>query len=170
MFSIRITSDVGSILRQFQKEDAQYTEERSRIAKEQLESDILSLAGSKRQLLSEEAKAKQEQFKQIQTQEQEQQAILQANKSALAAAGLGEFRKRRKTSDGNALPLGKSDLSLPTTTQQSILPPSSVVTRQSRYENRRITLLDFIYLLEKDSRLSRTPLMYLTYYRLAKRY
>lgn len=48
----------------------------------------------------------------------------------------------------------------------SLLPKSTIITRASEASNRTISLQDLIYFLENDVRLSRSPLMYLLYYKL----
>ncbi len=76
--------------------------------------------------------------------------------AALAATGLGSIRKRAKTS-------GSSSAIRPVTTSTAA---SAASTRQFQKQNRKISTLDVLYLLENDARLSRSLLMYFFYYRL----
>jgi hypothetical protein len=76
--------------------------------------------------------------------------------TALAASGLGSIRKRARTS-------GSSSAIRPVSSTAS---STAAATRQFQKQNRKISLLDILYLLENDRRLSRSLLMYFSYYRL----
>lgn len=154
---IEIVSDPRGMLKLRIKEAALRQRKGEEREKEKLRREIAAMKASKGEL-SADMKLKEQELKKLESLEEEQQMFDSTNKSALAAAGLSmSFKRKRPRSAG---PSGTSSPSLFSNTFPTSSTPSEI---------RRITLFDVIFYLENDSRLSRSPLMYFTYYRLGQR-
>eukprot|EP00475_Leptophrys_vorax_P012889 TRINITY_DN1925_c0_g1_i10.p1 TRINITY_DN1925_c0_g1~~TRINITY_DN1925_c0_g1_i10.p1 ORF type:complete len:429 (-),score=88.89 TRINITY_DN1925_c0_g1_i10:1800-2939(-) len=159
------TSTPMADLRRIAMLESQAAERKKKQEKDELAFQAATVRSNRKEELSDEMKMRQDHINRVRSQEEEQRQIESANFAAMAATGLGSIKKRAKSGSSSAIkPVVKDGSSSAPTA--SFLPPSSVATKNSLRQNRRITLLDVIFLLEQDPRLSRSPLLYFTYYRL----